>query len=258
MRKIAFIGLVCALLATSARAQILSASATVNPTSTGSTVNWVVEATQPVTLTSGCGFTSIHQGSPTGPIVFQPFICPFILITVGPNGPYTIGWSGTNGSGQPVPAGTYYVKIDGNLVSGGSTTGYFPVRIDAPATAEPTLQMNGAVTRGQSTGFTINGEANALYFMFASLTTNVGIDAPGFPHFALDTDFLFNLTTPVPHPNFFANWIGALDATGQTTAPQITIPNLPGAGLIGLPMAFQAVIVGTSTQFTNPVTASLN
>jgi hypothetical protein len=234
----------------------LAGRAAVNPTVLGAPVSFILEVTSTVGLSSGCGINEIRAGSPTGPVVYQPFICPAIIITITPGAPYTYNWDQRNNSGLQVPAGTYYARFsywDQNFAN--IVHRWVPVRIDDPA-APPlaTLSATGFPTTGSLFSIQILDTNNpgAFYVIAASFTTDTGWTvAPG-THIALDQDALWNLSYPIPSPQLFLGFNGALDATGLTLVPSIAVPPLPQ--LIGLPLAIQGAVLGSGgTVLTNPL-----
>ena len=105
------------LLAAAVSAQTLSGTFT-PPTGTPGqqmTLRLANGGPDAVTLSSGCGYNSIVQGTPTGPVVFAPAICPFILITLSPGGTRNVGFTVPSG----LTSGVYYVRA--SLPGAGST-----------------------------------------------------------------------------------------------------------------------------------------
>jgi hypothetical protein len=258
LRSLAACGLITAIVGAQT---LLSGATSPNPAPLGASISLRLEATATAGLASGCGFLSIRQGSPAGPVVYSPFICPAIFIIVSPGGPYTAGWSGLDSVGNPVPAGLYFFEVgysDGAGVA--QPNAFFPVRIDDPAAPpQPVLTVTGTGAAGTTLNLDINSPADAgsPYIFAASFTTNTGFTVPPGVFVVLDMDVLFGLAFPTPTPGLFSNLSGTLDANGQTFSPgTVSIPNVPG--LLGYPVAFQAVLVtvaGLGT--TNPVTLSL-
>lgn len=236
---------VAAVLVASAAAQtpiLLSASATQNPLPINTIGALTVEATVPCNLVSGCGIIEVRQGSPTGPVVYSPFICPLILINVGPGAPWTVQWPGT------ATPGTYYVRIDyrDNATFTLQPPAWFPVRVDDPANVtDPVLTSSGSITGGSTTTFNLSDPANAgaTYIFAASQTTNTGFYPVPSTHVALDMDFVFNLSYPLAWPGIFNNFVGNLDANGDSNNVSINVP----VGVInaGGPAAVQAGVLGT-------------
>jgi len=258
----AVLGIACLATGLTAQIQILSGETFPNPAVAGNTVNLTLEATIPVYLQSGCGVKKVHQGSPAGPVVYQPFICPFILINVGPGAPATVQWPGTDNSGNPVSPGTYYLEIGyrDQATSTLQPLAFFPVRVVAPGpSTEPVLDTTSPTNMGTSLGLSINAPANAndFYVVMASLTTNVGLPLGPFGHLALDQDILFNLSFPNPDPALFTNFQGILDGNGQTTAPSMYLPVVPALQYSNI--AFHAAILGSNTVIlTNPISRTLH
>lgn len=247
------------VLASHAGAQSLALAgrASPNPAPLGTTITFTLESTAVVMLSSGCVINEIRSGSPTGAVVWQPFICPAVLIQVNPGAPLNTTWNQLDSVGQPVPGGDYYARFsfwDQNF--GVQTHRWVPFRISDPlAPAQATLAATGFPTRGSVFNLSITDTANpgAVYVAAASFTTDTGWTvAPGF-HIALDQDALWNLSFPAAHPALFAGFTGSLDASGFTNVPMVFVPQL--AQLQGLPFAVQAVVLGAGgAVLTNPLT----
>jgi hypothetical protein len=218
-----------------------------NPIYLGATVLFTLESTSPVVLTSACGFNEIRAGSPTGPIAFLSVVCPGVAPTVSPGSPYLRVWDQRNNAGFRVPAGEYYARftyIDPNFAN--PVNRWIPVRLD-DATAPPLLTLSaiGFPVTGTPYSMQIIDASNpgAPYVIAASFTTDTGWTVSPGVHIALDQDALWNLSYPIANASLFTGFTGVLDATGSTTAPSIAVPNLPS--LVGLPLAIQAVVIGT-------------
>jgi len=249
--------LVIALGAGLGAQQILSGETSPNPAPLGSTISLTVQASIPVYLQSGCGLNAVHQGSPGGPIVYQPFICPAIIIPVGPGSPYTIQWQ----PGSNVTPGTYYIEVGyrDQATFTLQPPAFFPVRIDGPAApGGPVLATTGPVMLGGTVSFTIDEPSapNDLYVLAAAFSTNQGQPLGPLGHLALDQDILWNLSFPVPHPALFQNFQGILDGNGHTGAPQMFIPAVPALQYTNI--AFHgAVFTGGTVLLTNPISRTI-
>jgi hypothetical protein len=250
----ALISLTTAVLA---QPYAMTGRASPNPATIGTTISLVLESTSTLALTSGCGINEIRSGSPTGPVVYQPFICPFIQLYVSPGSPLTRTWNQTGSNGLPVPAGEYFIRITHwDQVGLIQTTRWFPVRIDDPAApALPVLSATGFPTIGANWPLQITDVANpgSFYVMAASLTTDVGWTISPTLHIALDQDVIWNLAYPSPDPFLFAGFFGVLDANGFTNAPTVIVP--PAPALVGLPLSVQAVVLAPGAPgITNALT----
>lgn len=182
-------------------------------------------STQPAVLSSGCGYNAVISGSPTGPIAFQPFICPLILITIAPCGSRTLNLNLPVG----LAPGPYYVRVDYSLGGTGPLIQEFmPFEIGggtAPVLSSTSLPQLGTTWQA---GINAPSLPSALYFTAASFSANVGIPLPPSNFIALDFDLLFQLSFPTPDPLLFQNFQGVLDASGQSPLPiGVNIPNAP-------------------------------
>lgn len=256
--------LVVLTVTASAQAQ-LSGSFQQNPGIAGGPVTLEVSATAPISLTSGCGLNAVRAGSPTGPIVFQPFICPRILITVVPGGAARVLWdsSGARGGVAATP-GLYFIEVSGRDASGTLVTAHFPIRLDdptLPVQPEPTLTASVSGSASPNPSAALGGQVDltitdpsapgGIFFLAASSTTNTGASL-GSQFLALDQDAIFGLTFPtVLAPQVFQNFVGALDAGGRGGG-SIVVP--PAILPQGFPLAVQgAVITPVGGLLTNPV-----
>lgn len=252
-----------------AQPTLLSGSFDQNPVAPGSTAMLRVSATAQVGLFTGCGLNAVRAGSPTGPIVFQPFICPLIFLSTGPGATVLVRVPTSDGRGNNFPAGTYFVEVGGTDNNGRRSISHFPFRIDDPAATPqangPVLTGNVAGTTGPNptaaTGGTIDLTVSApwapgsVYFLACSSTTNVGIPV-GSDFIALDPDLVFSLNFPtVLVPSVFQGFLGAIGPAGTASAA-IVVP--PAVLPQGFPLAVQGVVIDASGgAITNPVSISL-
>jgi len=232
--------LVCGLGA----AQFVSAEVSPNPVAAGQPIAIKIEATTPSDIMPGCGFAAIHAGSPAGPIVYQPFICPSLRILVGPGGSYTAKWNALVNN-QPLTPGDYYVQILWRPVSnpGKAWSHWVPFRVDpVSGPTLPVLSTTTAAQRGQTLLVKLSSpsQVSASAILAASLTTNTGLNLSPSQHLALDLDFLFYLSFPVPNPFLFTNFQGVLNVKGELVGA-IQIPNVPT--LQGAQIAVQGVVI---------------
>lgn len=250
MRTIAFLVLVCAA---TAHAQALHGvfSPAIPLAGTTVVVRMTNGSTQNAVLSSGCGYNAVVSGSPAGPIAFQPFICPLILITIAPCGSRNLNLN--------LPAtltpGTYYVRVDYRLNGAGPLMQDF-LPFDVGGGNKPVLSSTSVPQLGTIYDANINAPLwpSAIYFGAASFTTNTGIPLPPSNFIALDFDLLFQLSFPAPDPFLFNNLQGVLDMAGQTSVPlQVIIPNVPV--LLWQGITLQAALVDTSGNvgITNPL-----
>lgn len=250
------------LLAVSVSAQgLLSCSISPNPATPGQGLTFAIQATIPGYLQSGCGINEIRMGSPTGPIVWQPFICPFLLILVGPGSSSYVSHSGTSAGGAAFAPGTYYAIINWNASGTTQPSGVFPFRVDDPmAPPIPVLSSAGGLTGGQTTTFTLSSPADpgGFYIAAASMTTNTGWFLPGGDHVALDiNDPIFALSYPSPFPNIFGGFSGSLNTSGTASTISISVP--AGVVAVGTPGAIQAAVIDANgnIKLANALTFSI-
>ena len=256
MKSLCVLAFVAVLCGGASAQALLSASAVQNPALINTTVSLTVEATATASLLTGCGIIEVREGSPTGPIVYQPLFCIGLFILVGPGTPYTVGWPGT------ATPGTYYVRIDYSDTATGALQppAWFPVRVDDPNTPnDPILTSSGAITGGATTTFQVSHPiaAGATYIMAASQTTNTGFAVSATTRVDLDMDFVFSLSYPLALPGVFNNFVGNLDASGNSSGVSINVP--PGIIAPGAPAAVQCGIIGTGgITVSNCLTFSAN
>ena len=228
----------------------------------GQNVNMTLTAGVGLNFASGCVVQQVRSGSPTGPVVFAPFICPLIFITLNPCDTFTTGWNQLDSSGTQVADGDYWIGIGYFPNSGGALiTDWFCARVDSNPPAA-VLSANGSLTVGQTTTFGLSapGDPFATYVVVASLRSNVGLLAGGV-RYHVDQDFVFEASFPVPSPGIFSNFQGPLDATGQSPTIGITLPNTPI--LQCLPFKMQGAVISTSGGSvsvipTNPLSLTIN
>ena len=185
-------------LAASSGAQAVAGSFSPNPVTPGAPVTFTgTDATGlGLNLPSPCTWFTIHQGTPTGPVVQLGIGCPAVIVPVAPNGTFFFTWDQLDASGALVAPGLYWFETFVFDPSFGATfTDFFCISIQ-PA-GDPSLVMNGVVKVGQSTGLTVNSPAdpNRPYLTALSLTSNTPFALSGL-QFCLSIDPLFNLSLP--------------------------------------------------------------
>jgi len=236
-------------------AQLFSVEVSPNPVLQGQPVKFKIECSAKANTRTGCGFDAIYQGKPGGALVYQPFICPSIFITVGPGNPYSnAGWNGKDSNNQVVKPGIYYVRVDWNVGSGYNQH-YVPFRVDAAIPNKmPLLTTTTATARNTTLGITINSanQPNQGYVIAASFTTNTGFQLTPAMRVDLDQDALFWFSLALPNGSIFQNFQGLLDRTGIAKASMF-IPNV--AAIQGAQLSLQCGTVhGTILQTTNALT----
>lgn len=207
-------------------------------------------------LPSGCGWLSIHQGSPTGPEIGFPGGCGAAIIDVAANGSFGYTWFGLDENGVPLPDGEYWLESfvyspDFSTVH----TDWFCVSVQAPD--QPTLSTSGAPQVGQALALDLSAPAFAgtPYIAGASFSSNAPIAIPGLGQLCLSADNLFWASYPAPVAGVFQNFQGALDASGQASL-SLQLPGFP-------PLAYQALqlqavlIAPTGFVKTNALTLSI-
>lgn len=160
------------------------------------------------------------------------------VVDIGPYGWRTFQWNQRDESGQQVPAGDYYARVEHDFQS----PTFHPFSIDAgvlrnlvlegtPATKDPlnNEHRHFYLSAPQDGGF--------FYWLMASLTAGTGLPTCG-GTFPLDDDLLLQLSAP-PNKALLQNF-GMLSPAGSTKAPRIPIPDDPD--LIGLEL-FAAFLV---------------
>jgi len=253
-----------ALGTASVSAQVWSATASPAVANLGQPITITLESTVTLQMAGGsnCLINGIHQGSPSGPDLLLPGPCFMNLVWLSPGFPITTTWDQTDQSGaggSPVPAGTYFLRFnawDNQTLR----IMYVPVRIDDPqmSVQQPILSATGDPARGVPFLLDVAdpSEPFGTYVIAASFTTNQGLTFAPNQHLALDQDILFDFSVPTPFVGLWSGSIGSLDATGHASATAFTVPNVPF--LVGLPIAFQAIVIGASgVDFGNAISRTI-
>ena len=234
-------------------AQLFSAEVSPNPVVVGQPIQIKIECNTGGTgLLSGCAYTAFYKDKPGGTVVYSPFICPSIFITVGPGLPHTTKWNCVDSSNKPIQPGTYFVEI---IWGANKSKHYAPFQVVASLpNTQPLLSTTTATTRGKPLGLTINSanQPNANYVIAASFTANTGFQLTPTARIDLDQDGLFWFSLALPTGPIFQNFQGVLDRTGIAKAT-MAVPAI--TALQGAQLALQGVTVqGTIIQTTNALT----
>ncbi len=250
--------LVFAAICAVAGAQTICSTISPDPVAPGQTVTLTVTDISGAgfQFPSSCLFTTVHSGTPAGPVAPWPLgFCGFNAITVA------AGASATDTQAVPTNAssGLYYLKVQYKAVGAASySTSWAPFTVRAAASTSPLLTVTAQPHVGQTMTMDVSSAADAYmpYFAAGSITTEVGISFP--PVFvALDPDILFTLSFPTPDPFLFANFQGNLDVLGVATNLSCFIPNIPQ--IVGLPLHFQVGIIDALgfPKVTNPISTCI-
>lgn len=207
-----------------------------------------------VQLTNGCGYNAVVAGTPTGPVVFAPLICPLILIQIQPCGSRNTNFTAP----ASLTPGVYYLRIDYRIPPATNVISEsFPFSVQAAGA--PLLAATTPARIGTSLlcDLSAPAAANGYYLTGASLSTNTGFSAGPGLFLSLDLDFLFALSFPVPDPVLFTNFQNSLSPTGTATGIGVNIPNIPQ--LLWKGVALQAAVVDAfgNPALTNALTFTL-
>ena len=240
------------LLTSTLFAQGVALQITPDPLPAGGTLSVVLTESNGVNITflSTCVFTSVHSGTPNGPIA-SGVICAAALTTIGPNGTLAQTWTAPS----TLAPGLYYLKVV-YRPAGPPITEWFPFTILDPA--QPLLATNNNVQLGQTTSLTLTDPANpgAGYLCAASITTNQGFNATPTVFCSLDMDSVFAFSYPSPVPSVFTGFQGALNTNG-TASLAVNCPNIPS--LTYTPFHLQAAVIPPNGQvaLTNPLSFTI-
>ncbi|HYC76580.1 MAG TPA: hypothetical protein VEI02_03030 [Planctomycetota bacterium] len=159
-----------------------------------------------------------------GVAIYTPF-CIAIIQPIAAGGTFTTTWPQINDFGIPVGAGNYVVQVNH---PGGPTN--VPITISTAATGGVAQLGTAKIGVTRNLGLCSPGDGGFTYVAAAAFTTTPGIvTCAGTIPLAADALLTLSLT---PGNGVFNNFLGTLDATGRSTAPSITVPNLPA--LVGL------------------------
>ena len=264
-RSLAILSIAMLVSSIPVSAQTLNATVSPNPVLVGQSVTLSITDAQGLgsQLPSGCVVTSVTQGGPSGigTEVLNGVFCTANIVPIpscASGQALSQQWSGNTATG-PAPAGRYWFNV--TFWDVGFTTlrtESFPFTIVAAASA-PTLSTLTPPIVG--TNFTMQiaspADAGSSYICASSATTNVGIPL-GTSRIGLDPDALFLLTFPNPLPGVFTNYQGTLDASGNSPAIGINLPNF--TPLQCLSIATEAVIIpsgGGAPKLTNTLHSTI-
>lgn len=214
-----------------ARGQVV---ATVGPQSSPSGGQvWISvsnDTTAQIFLSSPCPFVVKDA---VGAVVYGPF-CPAVLQPVAAGGVYTTVWNQQNFLGAQVPPGNYTIEV--TLPSGPSVQS-----VNIATTEDMGTAQLGAIKIGRTRqlGVTAPADGGFLFVTAAAFTPGPAILTCG-GLVPLAADALLTLTL-TPGNGFMNGNSGTLSPTGDSTAPSITLPNLPS--LIGLSFWVASVAV---------------
>ena len=226
--------LAAALFLGSQTASMAQVVATVGPQNSpsGGTV-WISvsnDTTASIFLASPCPFVVRDA---VGAVVYGP-VCAAVLQPVAAGGVYTTVWNQQNFLGNQVPPGNYSIEV---TLPGGPSVQSVNI-----ATSEDmgTAQL-GAIKIGRTRqlGVTAPADGGFLFVTAAAFTPGPAIlTCGGIVPLAPDALLTLSLT---PGNGFMNGNTGTLSPTGDSTAPSITLPNLPS--LIGLSFWVASVAV---------------
>jgi hypothetical protein len=249
MTRISLAASLVAFLVASVPAQDLCVTVTPNPASVGSpiTVSGHAKSSAGLFTPNGCWVQSIRSGTPNGPMV-QSFFCILIPVAIpgcGTTMPRTATWNQTDVNNVQVPPGLYYFEIQWTPTPFGAvTTEWHCVTISAGPN-EPVLGYGGPLIWGSVVTLTLTvapAQWNAPYAFALSGSTNTGIAFGPGVFGSLDPDAIFNLTVPVPDPNFCVAFQGLVPSGGAVFAALVIPPLFIGC----FPINAQAAVVDPS------------
>lgn len=145
-----------------------------------------------------------------GNLLYLP-LCLQVVLFLQPGDTYTSYWNQTDGSGQQVPPGVYYVNGR-------------PYDLGAASCA---IQPLGSPFVGATRSIELcaPGHAGQVYVLGASTSAALGIPLGCGNTFPLDATAL--LTASLSDTATFTSFVGVLDAFGRTNEPAISVPMDP-------------------------------
>ena len=230
-----------AALATIALSISASAQVTVDvgpdPSPVGCTV--YASVTNDTELIMGIGGCPWRILDGDGLVVFDAD-CLIQELLIGPIGTIDYGWDQRDEAGNQVPAGDYLFEVATpiGLVSTPFTVGGIDANLFVQGTAALGTDVIGF--GGREIALCSPLDPGGLYQVLLSGSLGAGIDVCG-QSIALTPDALFSATLAgATIPSAF----GVLDATGQSLAPKLPIPDVPG--LVGLDLYLAFVVLDPS------------
>ena len=221
--------------------QQVAAKTTPDPAMGGGVVTLTIQATSgTVHLPSSQGYTSVRQGSPTGPIVPGGSFWLPVIVTLAPCMTYAPTWIAP----AVLLPETFWFEVmyfDANWIQ---HTEFFPVTVNV--VAGPVLNEFFPAQRGAWWQLALGAPSlpGSPYVAAISFTTNTGIAAPGIGFIALDNDLLFQLSLANALPTASTNMQGILGMGGASAPITIFIPQVPQ--LACMPLHMQAAVMGAS------------
>lgn len=181
-------------------------------------------------------------------VIYDP-ICIQILANIDPGGTFNTEWPQIDDTGNQVAPGLYVVRV---FEPDGDTTDH-PIAIgDFAAGVAPLGVARVGTTRNYR--LCAPDDGNGSYLMAAAFTNNVGIATCG-GTLPLDMDGLFVLSQTAPAT--FQNFSGLLDPAGESSAPAIAIPPLPGLAGTSFLLAFGVLDPSDPTCVVETISSNL-
>jgi hypothetical protein len=254
MARIILVASFSALFAVSFSAQELCVTVSPNPAPIGSLITMTGHSKSSLAIStpSGCWVQSVRAGTPNGTPV-QFWFCIQIPVAIpgcGTTMPRFETWDQTDLNNAQVPPGLYWFEIQWTPTPFGPvTTEWHCVTISSPTATDPVLGYGGPLIWGSVVTFFLTVDpalVNALYAVALSGSTNTGISfGPGI-FVSLDPDAIFDLTIPVPDPNYFVNFQGLVPSGGTVFAAAVVPPLFIGC----FPLHAQAAVIDSASNVT--------
>ena len=246
------LAVILCLLSSAVFAQGVALQMTPDPLPVGGALSVVLTESNGVNITflSSCVFTSVHAGTPNGPIA-SSVLCAQALSTLGPHGTRAQSWTAPSG----MAPGLYYLKVV-YRPAGPPITEWFPLTILDPA--QPLLSAANNAQVGQTLSLSLTDPASpgAGYLCAGSITTNQGFNATPTVFCSLDMDSVFAFSYPSPITSVFSGFQGALDGNGGAGL-SVHCPNIPS--LAHSPFHVQGAVLSAAGQIglSNPLSFTI-
>ena len=196
-----------------------------------------------VDFLDGCFVNQARAGSSEGPLLWEPWACPDVVITLPDQGSLETTWTAVDLEGHPLPAGPLALRISYQPAGTPSLVHQWILLQHAPAL--PVLHPLGGARVGERTimQLSLQDRPGAFYVTALSMGATSQPFAPN--AFLLVPDQLLVLSLQAPQNAFFQNLQGNLDSDGIAWNIGVQVPLEPS--LVGQSFHVQALVGITET-----------